>query len=312
MRMIALSNASHTPLRYPGGKGKITRFVGHLLDINGIHGTYIEPFAGGSGVAINLLLSQKVDQIIINDLDDGVNAFWKTLINDPDYLVDKIQKVPFDYGQQKASSIQADRFISYWQEIHARYRCNSYHDMRRKAFDFFMLNRMNISGVIKAGPIGGRSQSGVYNITSRFNKETLIQRIYAIAEKADHIIVSNREASFFCKQIAAGEFCDINDSFIFADPPYYVQGRNLYDYFATETIHTLLAEQLLAHPELKWILTYDKTKEIDLMYPDEIVKKYEYKIAYSANKRGKYSEYLFASQSTYLESEDNVKLLSLN
>ena len=44
MTSITLTNGSRTPLRYPGGKGKVTRYVAHLLDLNGVDGTYIEPF----------------------------------------------------------------------------------------------------------------------------------------------------------------------------------------------------------------------------------------------------------------------------
>ncbi|EAG5355425.1 DNA adenine methylase, partial [Listeria monocytogenes] len=44
-----------SPLRYPGGKTQLSSFVKNLLEINNIvGGTYIEPFAGGAGVAIQL------------------------------------------------------------------------------------------------------------------------------------------------------------------------------------------------------------------------------------------------------------------
>ena len=62
-----------SPLRYPGGKAKLVTFMelivnrlGHPID------TYIEPFAGGAGVAIELLERGIVSQIVINDLDKGI------------------------------------------------------------------------------------------------------------------------------------------------------------------------------------------------------------------------------------------------
>ena len=37
--------------------------------------TYVEPFAGGAGAALALLLSGKVNRIVINDLDRAIYAF---------------------------------------------------------------------------------------------------------------------------------------------------------------------------------------------------------------------------------------------
>jgi len=60
----------YSPLRYPGGKGKLTPFIEMLIEAYGHKGgTYIEPFAGGAGVAIELLERDIVSRIVINDLD---------------------------------------------------------------------------------------------------------------------------------------------------------------------------------------------------------------------------------------------------
>lgn len=310
MKAERLSNKSSTPLRYPGGKGKITRFVGDVLDSNHIAGTYMEPFAGGAGVAINLLLTGKVDRIVINDLDSGVFSFWKTVTERPEWLLEKINKVPFDYLKPK--SLAPREYIDYWYEVKTRYEDDNYRVMRTKGFDFFMLNRMNVSGIVKGGPVGGRAQNGRYNISARFNKRTLSERIQAIAERADDITVTNFEGSHFCSMIGDGRFGDPADALVFVDPPYYVQGRNLYNSYATERIHQLVAEQLLKENSWKWILTYDEAPEINGYYPDSKVKKYEYGIRYSANKRGKYDEYMFTSPALNVRSFDNVELRLLS
>lgn len=219
MAQSKLTNGSNTPLRYPGGKGKITHFVANVLETNHITGTYIEPFAGGAGVAINLLLSGRVDAVIINDLDDGVYSFWYSLVNEPEYLLREIDRVPFDYSDEKPTA-QSSKYSEYWKAIRKRYDFNHYSDIRRKGFDFFMLNRMNVSGVIKGGPIGGAAQDGKYNISSRFNKSTLKKRIERIAAEKERITVSNLEASHFFKLLSDGKFCDMKNSLIFADPPF--------------------------------------------------------------------------------------------
>lgn len=302
-----LTNAANSPLRYPGGKGKLSLFVGKVLADNDIDGTYVEPFAGGAGIAINLLLADKIHNIVINDLDDGVYSFWNTVVKDPEYLLRRINNVPFDYAN-KASDTNPAEYAKYWSGIKKRFDFNHYSDPREKAFDFFMLNRMNVSGIIKGGPIGGRSQGGEYNIAARFNKATLAKRIVRIAQLANRITVTNLEASYFCQLLSKGKYCDTRNSLVFLDPPYYVQGRNLYNSFATDRIHSFVAERLLAEKTWKWILTYDQVPIIDEMYPAAEVNKFEYQIRYSANKRGKYSEYLFTSKGLNVNSFDNVML----
>ena len=43
----------YSPLRYPGGKGKLAPFMELMIrKLNLQGGTYIEPFAGGAGIAI--------------------------------------------------------------------------------------------------------------------------------------------------------------------------------------------------------------------------------------------------------------------
>ena len=57
-----------SPLRYPGGKRKLASFMEFMIDKTGHrNGTYIEPFAGGAGIAIELLLNNVVSKIVIND-----------------------------------------------------------------------------------------------------------------------------------------------------------------------------------------------------------------------------------------------------
>ena len=58
----------YSPLRYPGGKGKISSFFSELFVANNlIGGTYIEPYVGGGSIALSLLINGVANQIIIND-----------------------------------------------------------------------------------------------------------------------------------------------------------------------------------------------------------------------------------------------------
>ena len=66
-----------SPLRYPGGKAKLYHLVRPILHENvGANSIYVEPFAGGAGLALKLLFRGDVDSLVLNDIDRNIYAFW--------------------------------------------------------------------------------------------------------------------------------------------------------------------------------------------------------------------------------------------
>ena len=64
----------YSPLRYPGGKSRIFPFVSHLIEENDMKGiAYAEPYAGGAGLALKLLIEGWVNNIYINDLNRSIS-----------------------------------------------------------------------------------------------------------------------------------------------------------------------------------------------------------------------------------------------
>ena len=62
-----------TPLRYPGGKSQLTPVIVDILSRNNmLYGEYAEPFAGGAGIAMTLLLTDYVSRIYLNDVDPAI------------------------------------------------------------------------------------------------------------------------------------------------------------------------------------------------------------------------------------------------
>lgn len=80
-----------SPLRYPGGKYKLYKYVETLVEMNGCT-TYIEPFCGGSAISFELLFNKVVKKVIINDYDYTVFCFWDAVLNETDIFIEKIQK----------------------------------------------------------------------------------------------------------------------------------------------------------------------------------------------------------------------------
>ena len=84
-----------SPLRYPGGKNRLASFIGLAIqNLNINHCTYVEPFAGGAGVALSLLLNGIVDNIVINDYDKAIYSFWRAIKQDHNALIEKIIETP--------------------------------------------------------------------------------------------------------------------------------------------------------------------------------------------------------------------------
>jgi len=86
---------NYSPLRYPGGKAKIAPLVQLLIKKTQLQNTtYVEPFAGGSGVALSLLMTEVVDQIVINDYDKAIYSVWRAIKEDSWNFIDLIRQTP--------------------------------------------------------------------------------------------------------------------------------------------------------------------------------------------------------------------------
>src|SRR5579859_198289 len=82
-----------TPLRYPGGKGKLTAYIKALMKANRLlDGEYVEPYAGGAAIALELLFHEYVSRIHINDVSKPVHAFWKNVLDHTDDFCRLISK----------------------------------------------------------------------------------------------------------------------------------------------------------------------------------------------------------------------------
>ena len=160
----------NTPLRYPGGKQKLAPFILELMKANKlVGGEYAEPYAGGAGVAIRLLLNGHVSRIHLNDSCIGVYSFWRSILAKTEEFCKRIANVPLTVPEWRRQK-----------EIFSR---PSEFNQIDVGFSMFYLNRCNRSGILSGGLIGGPKQNGKWRMDARFNREELIRRIKAIAQK---------------------------------------------------------------------------------------------------------------------------------
>lgn len=240
-----------SPLRYPGGKTRLSYFLEKAIVKNFSENekiVLVEPYAGGAGASLKLLFSGKVDKIIINDLDKAIFSFWKIAVSEPDFLINRIKKVSID--------------IDEWRKQKEVYN-NSSSTPRELAFATLFLNRTNRSGIIEGGPIGGMDQSGFWNVKARFTKNTIIERLEKIKEFKNKIKVRNLDGITLLKQLEKNK--KKNNYFIFLDPPYYQKGKSLYLNHYIDKDHKKLLK-LLEKSSLKWVMTYDDVSYIQNLY----------------------------------------------
>ncbi len=265
---------NRTPLRYPGGKQKLTPFVQELLESNQIDGHYVEPYAGGAGVALSLLLSRKVKYIHLNDSDRRIYAFWYAVKNTNELLCSKIAS--------------ASLTIDEWKFRREILKNPSKYDLFEVGFSTFYMNRCNRSGVLKAGVIGGLNQDGNYKMDARFSRNDLIRRIELIGLFSDNIFISNLDAEDYIENYIPA--LDDN-SLIYFDPPYFNKAKDLYlNSYLTED-HKRLADRIQRNVNKRWILSYDSVPEITSLYQKR--RHFEYNLQYSAARNYKGREVFF-------------------
>ncbi|MFC4052469.1 DNA adenine methylase [Actinomadura syzygii] len=264
-----------SPLRYPGGKGKIANFLKILIIQNDLSGVrYVEPYAGGASIALSLLFEGYVSQVHINDLNRGLHAFWNSVLTCPDRLCAKITSAPLSMEE--------------WEK-----QRNIYLDPDTEgidlAFSTFYLNRTNRSGIISGGVIGGNEQTGQWKIDARFNRESLVARVNKIAERAPDITLSMLDAIDLIKK----EKQTRQGGLLYLDPPYYFKGARLYDNFYTHEDHVKVSHEIQIHPG-PWVVSYDAVPEIMQLY--EQCNSTQYFLNYSAAKADKGMEVMFFSK----------------
>ncbi|WP_407411365.1 DNA adenine methylase [Acinetobacter sp.] len=259
-----------TPLRYPGGKGKFAPFVKDLMLSNELSGDYLEPYAGGAGVALDLLFHECCKNIHINDYDQAIFHFWQSLTNETDRFLEKLWNTPIT--------------IDEWHKQKLILSTPEQHTELEYGFAAFFLNRTNRSGILKAGVIGGKKQDGNYKLDARFTKENLAKRIEKIGQYKDRIKVYNLDALELLNKV---DQILPQDSLIYLDPPYYVKGQGLYRNFYNHDDHVAI-RNALDNVKTKWIVSYDNCSEIKEIYSG--YRHEDYELNYSAYYKTKGSE----------------------
>ena len=277
-----ISTGRFSPLRYPGGKGKLARFVADIIRTNGIaDGLYVEPYAGGAAVAWELLLTGVVRRVAINDVSRPIHAFWSCVLNRTEELVRLIYDTPVDVETRN--------------QVKDLFMRRDEQDELALAFATFFLNRTNRSGILTGGMIGGRAQTGAWKLDARYNKPELISRIERIGRVARRVTLTRLDAVEFLRTQASKWDAK---TLVYLDPPYFDKGPDLYPNFYQAGDHAGVGEAVRRLSDVHWIVSYDDVAPIHSIYAGESW--LQYTIGYSARDVARGREAMFNSASLKL------------
>lgn len=234
---------------------------------------FVEPFAGGASVAIQLLQDNLVQRIGLIDRDPMVVAFWETVFWDTDWLLEQIETVSVTVEQ--------------WNE----FRKQDCTNRRQMALQCLFLNRTSFSGILAAGsgPIGGQKQASKYKIDCRFPRSTIQTRVTKLGALRSRIAFVQETGWEYVTDLierARNQNGWRNDEvFLYYDPPFYEQGHRLYRYYFLPQDHYRLRTHII-NLQYPWVLSYDASSEVKAMYQDVGVRPYDVELLHSTKVGG--------------------------
>lgn len=241
-----------SPLRYPGGKSKLIDYLASQFKRESLE-TFVEVFAGGASVGLALLDAGLTKQLVINDVDPGIYAFWNQVVNNPEPLLRRLSG--------DAPTLSEFRFMKSVLNDPPKW-----HRQEELAWATLICNRLSYSGISKANAMGGANGSA-NQLLARWNPAALQKRIRHIHERADRITVSCVDAVELLENSAYWD----EKSTCFIDPPYVMKGKALYRRWYEEEDHEQLAFIIQSlyqgMPGADLVITYDDCPLIREIYP---------------------------------------------
>lgn len=265
-----------SPLRYPGAKRQLVTHIQDLIQANvPPPRLLVEPFCGGATAGLRLVGTDVAKHLVLNDADPLVAAFWEVAAFDTDWLIDAVDAIT--------------PTVELWDE----WRHKKPRSVRQRALKCLYLNRTTFSGILhgRAGPLGGRDQTGEYRIDCRFGKDGLISRIEGIGDLADTgrlLDVWNDDWQLALRKVRHHfSFFDPNEITVYLDPPYVEKAPQLYEWSLESSEHERLSKHLLSETSFHWVLSYDDSRLVREMYRGATgVHRFKVPLRYSAAQGG--------------------------
>lgn len=197
---------------------------------------------------MNLLFAGDVSEIIINDADRSIYAFWKSVTEYNSEFLEIFDRTPATMEE-------------WYDKKHVQDRKETA-GILELGFSTFFLNRTNRSGILTGGVIGGKNQEGNYKMDARYNRPILRKKIEHIGELSNRIEATCKDAVEFITDL---EEESLDKLLLYIDPPYYNKGSTLYMNYYEHEDHLNLS-RVISHIGCRWIMSYDDVPEIREIY----------------------------------------------
>jgi DNA adenine methylase len=194
--------ALKTPLRYPGGKSRATKFLLPKFpkDIQ----DYREPFIGGGSVAIEFTKQFPDVPVWVNDLYEPLVNFWQVLQTNP---LDLVESLVVAKGNNMTEDKAKDLFLAAKDVINDKTQTSL-----DRAMCFYIVNKCSFSGLTesssfsKQASVSNFSMKGIENLQYY---QSIIKNWKITNLSYEHMLDGTPE------------------TFIYLDPPYDIKD-NLY------------------------------------------------------------------------------------
>jgi DNA adenine methylase len=185
-------------LRRLGNKARIAQdIIKHFPP----HRIYIEPFFGAGGIFFH---KQRAKYNFLNDLDDDVFNLWNVFFNRRDELIEAIELMP------------------YHESLFQHWRHNREEEPIRKAIRFLMLSNFGFNG----------KPDTLLFLTCRHKKQLLLNCSKILNDLDCQFI--NCDFRKVIKKIMFRSEKEIQETFIYCDPPYTTDRKDHYKHMFTE------------------------------------------------------------------------------
>ena len=263
-----------SPLRYPGGKTRACKVIDDTIQKYFTIESFdhlVSPFLGGGSFEFYFQNKYK-KPLIVNDKFTPLYNFWVQVKNDKTSLCDRLKAI---------TNVTKEDFIKYRKNI---LELNG--NMLEQAILYFIINRCSFSGATLSGGFSEEASK------KRFT-ESSIERINKL--NLDHTTIYNLDFEEFLNNHTTEQ------SFIFLDPPYYLENKksnlygnngDLHENFNHEKLY-----QVLTSKQQNWIITYNNCEYIKNLYKDYIIIDDDnINWSYGMNKSKKSSEIIIISR----------------
>lgn len=235
--------------RYPGGKSRLLKPIFDEISTLSLvppgqsHEVFHDVFVGGGSVLIHVAQQHPKARLHANDLDKNVFSFWELVaFGSPEEAKDLEKLLAQKPTMTLFNNLRATPPMS----------------RVERAYYAVFFNRTTFSGISSAGAIGGLNQKSKWTVDCRYNADRLIHEFRELRTLFQgRLKVTNLDCFEYLKRLEAHEAC-------YLDPPYYLQGKALYEHWMTPADHKRLSEVL--RRRRNWVLSYDNCKEIQELY----------------------------------------------